>query len=65
MQVKLKFLGGAKTVTGSRYLLEIDHLKILVDCGLFQGMKEYRLRNWDKFPVDPAQSILFYSPMHI
>ncbi|MFD2202446.1 MBL fold metallo-hydrolase RNA specificity domain-containing protein [Shivajiella indica] len=54
MQVKVKFLGGAKTVTGSRYLLEFDHKKILVDCGLFQGLKEYRLRNWDKFPIDPS-----------
>lgn len=55
MQVKVKFLGGAKTVTGSRYLLEFDHQKILVDCGLFQGLKEYRLRNWDKFPINPSE----------
>jgi metallo-beta-lactamase family protein len=54
MQVKIKFLGGAKTVTGSRYLVEIGHLKVLVDCGLFQGLKEVRLRNWDSFPVDAA-----------
>ncbi|PSL05017.1 MBL fold metallo-hydrolase RNA specificity domain-containing protein [Cecembia rubra] len=53
MQVKVKFLGGAKTVTGSRYLLELDHQKILVDCGLFQGLKEFRLRNWESFPIDP------------
>ncbi|WP_113925350.1 MBL fold metallo-hydrolase RNA specificity domain-containing protein [Cognataquiflexum aquatile] len=66
MQVKLKFLGGAKTVTGSRYLLEIDHLIILVDCGLFQGMKEYRLRNWDKFPIDPAQiNLVILTHAHI
>ncbi len=49
----MKFLGGAGTVTGSRFLLEIGPKKILVDCGLFQGLKELRLRNWDKFPVDP------------
>lgn len=55
MKVKIKFLGGAQTVTGSRYLLEIDHLKILVDCGLFQGLKELRLRNWDPFPVKPSE----------
>lgn len=54
MQVKVKFLGGAKTVTGSRYLIEMDHQKFMVDCGLFQGLKEYRLRNWDSFPIDPG-----------
>ena len=53
MNVRLKFLGGAQTVTGSRYLLEIDNFKILVDCGLFQGLKDLRLRNWEPFPVDP------------
>jgi metallo-beta-lactamase family protein len=52
--VKLTFLGGVGTVTGSKYLLEYHHKKILVDCGLFQGEKELRLRNWDTFPVDPA-----------
>ncbi|UJP65014.1 MBL fold metallo-hydrolase RNA specificity domain-containing protein [Mongoliitalea daihaiensis] len=55
MKVRIKFLGGAKTVTGSRYLLEIDHLKILIDCGLFQGLKELRLRNWDTFPIAPSE----------
>lgn len=55
MNVNLKFLGGAKTVTGSRYLLEIDNYKILVDCGLFQGLKELRLRNWDNFPISPEE----------
>jgi len=54
MQVKLKFLGGARSVTGSRYLLEIDHFKLLIDCGLFQGLKELRLRNWSEFPIDPS-----------
>lgn len=55
MNVKVKFLGAAGTVTGSRFLLEVDKLKILVDCGLFQGLKEYRLRNWDSFPINPAE----------
>lgn len=54
MDVKIKFFGGAGTVTGSRFLLEIDHIKILIDCGLFQGLKEYRLRNWESFPIDPS-----------
>lgn len=52
-------MGGAKSVTGSRYLLEIDNAsvsyKILVDCGLFQGLKDLRLKNWDDFPVNPKQ----------
>jgi metallo-beta-lactamase family protein len=55
MNVRIKFLGAAQTVTGSKYLLEIDRKKILVDAGLFQGMKELRLRNWDKFPIDPKE----------
>ena len=49
----LRFLGGAGTVTGSRFLLTVAGKRILVDCGLFQGLKELRLRNWDKFPLDP------------
>lgn len=54
MNVRLKFLGAAQSVTGSKYLLEIDQEKILVDCGLFQGQKELRLRNWQSLPVDAA-----------
>lgn len=52
MNVRLKFLGGARSVTGSKYLLEIENQKILIDCGLFQGHKDLRLRNWDNLPVD-------------
>lgn len=66
MNVKVKFLGAAGTVTGSRFLLEIDDLKILVDCGLFQGLKEYRLRNWESFPIDPAAiDMIFLTHAHI
>lgn len=54
MDVSVKFLGAAESVTGSRYLVEVDNFRFLFDCGLFQGMKELRLRNWDTFPVDPA-----------
>lgn len=54
MKVNVKFLGGAESVTGSRYLLEIGDFRILFDCGIFQGLKELRLRNWDPFPVDQA-----------
>lgn len=53
-EVQIRFLGGAGTVTGSRTLLEVGGLRILVDCGLFQGWKTLRLRNWAPFPVDPA-----------
>jgi metallo-beta-lactamase family protein len=51
---KLTFLGGAGTVTGSKYLIDLDGARLLVDCGLFQGFKQLRLRNWKPFPVDPA-----------
>lgn len=51
---KLQFLGANATVTGSRYLVEAADRRILVDCGLFQGYKTLRLRNWAPFPVDPA-----------
>jgi len=52
--MKMQFLGGAGTVTGSKYLLTIGHKKILVDCGLYQGVKNLRQKNWDKFPVEPS-----------
>ncbi|AKQ41621.1 Beta-lactamase-like protein [Aurantiacibacter atlanticus] len=54
MSYKLSFLGAAGTVTGSRYLLQTPTHRILVDCGLFQGYKQLRERNWQSFPVDPA-----------
>ncbi len=54
MDVRVKFLGAARTVTGSRFLLDIGNFRVLFDCGLFQGIKELRLRNWEQFPVDPA-----------
>lgn len=51
--MKITFLGATKTVTGSKYLITAGQKKILVDCGLFQGYKELRLRNWNKFPIEP------------
>ena len=51
---KLTFLGAAGTVTGSKYLVEAEGKRLLVDCGLFQGLKELRLRNWDPLPEKPA-----------
>jgi len=50
----LSFLGAAGTVTGSRFLIDTERARVLVDAGLFQGLKELRLRNWDAFPVDPT-----------
>ncbi len=51
--MQLMFMGATGTVTGSKYLLTADGKKILVDCGLYQGYKELRLRNWAQLPVDP------------
>ena len=50
----LSFLGAAGTVTGSRFLIETSRSRVLVDCGLFQGLKDHRLRNWEPFPVAAA-----------
>ncbi len=50
----LRFLGATGTVTGSRFLVETARARVLVDCGLYQGLKALRLRNWSPFPVDPA-----------
>lgn len=52
--MKITFLGAAETVTGSKYLLTVENKKFLVDCGLFQGFKELRQRNWSKLPVTPS-----------
>lgn len=51
---QITFFGATGTVTGSRFLLEVEDGRFLIDCGLFQGPKENRLRNWDRFPVKPA-----------
>lgn len=50
----LRFLGGAGTVTGSKFLLTWRNRRLMVDCGQFQGLKELRELNWRDFPVDPA-----------
>lgn len=54
VKMRIQFLGGAGTVTGSKYLLEAGSHRVLVDCGLFQGYKQLRLLNWKALPVDPA-----------
>ncbi|MEO8807890.1 MAG: MBL fold metallo-hydrolase [Burkholderiaceae bacterium] len=53
--MRLTFLGGTGTVTGSKYLLEHEGRRLLVDAGLYQGLKQLRLRNWDSFPVAPSE----------
>ena len=53
MALQLSFLGGAGTVTGSKYLLDNGEHRILIDCGLFQGYKALRLRNWAEPPFAP------------
>jgi metallo-beta-lactamase family protein len=52
--MKIRFLGAAGTVTGSRYLLSHEDTRILIDCGLFQGVKAIRSRNWKPFPCNPG-----------
>jgi metallo-beta-lactamase family protein len=51
--MQLTFIGATGTVTGSKYLLTDGDKNILIDCGLFQGYKELRLRNWATLPIDP------------
>jgi len=64
--VRLQFLGATGTVTGSKYLLENGDGKTLIDCGLFQGLKELRLRNWAPLPVAPrAIDALVLTHAHI
>jgi metallo-beta-lactamase family protein len=50
----LQFLGAARTVTGSKTLVEAGGKRVLIDCGLFQGLKELRLRNWQPLPIEAA-----------
>jgi metallo-beta-lactamase family protein len=63
---KLTFFGAAETVTGSRFLLELFGQKFLIDCGMFQGKKEDRLKNWEPFPVPPKEiNRVFLTHAHI
>ena len=55
MAVNITFLGGAGTVTGSKYLVEHDGKRLFVDCGLFQGYKQLRLRNWNDLSVKATE----------
>ncbi len=55
MALQLSFLGGTGTVTGSKYTLQNGRDIVLVDCGLFQGFKTLRLKNWAPLPIDPRK----------
>jgi metallo-beta-lactamase family protein len=50
----IQFLGGAGTVTGSKYHIDTGKTRFLVDCGMFQGAKQLRLMNWEKLPIQPS-----------
>ena len=52
--LRITFWGAAETVTGSRFLVEAAGQRLLVDCGMFQGLKRLREMNWQPFPVDPG-----------
>jgi metallo-beta-lactamase family protein len=54
MSTELTFMGAAGCVTGSKHLLEVNGTRLLVDCGLFQGLKELRERNWQPLPIEPS-----------
>ena len=54
MTPTLSFLGAAGTVTGSKFLLDTGQSRLLLECGLFQGLKELRLQNWSPPPFDPG-----------
>jgi metallo-beta-lactamase family protein len=62
----LQFLGGSHTVTGSKYLIDTGKTRFLLDCGMFQGSKELRLRNWEELPIKPSSlDHIFVSHAHI
>lgn len=65
-KLKIHFLGAAGTVTGSKYLIETPEQNILIDCGMFQGLKELRERNWEQLPVDiSAIDVVLLSHGHL
>lgn len=64
--VKLTFLGAAGTVTGSKTLIEADGKKVLIDCGLFQGLKHLRKMNWSPFIIEPSSiDVIVLSHAHL
>ncbi len=64
--MNIQFLGATQTVSGSKYLIETGQVRVLVDCGLFQGYKALRLRNWAPLPIDPSTvDYVFLTHAHI
>jgi metallo-beta-lactamase family protein len=64
--MKISFLGAAQTVTGSRFLVETPGKKLLVDCGLFQGPRVWKERNWAEFAINPAEvDLILLTHAHI
>jgi metallo-beta-lactamase family protein len=62
----IEFWGGVGTVTGSKYLVQTNKARVLVDCGMFQGLKELRERNWQEPPFDPrALNAVLITHAHI
>ena len=61
-EISIQFLGAASTVTGSKHLLKTPDKNILIDCGLFQGIKSLRLKNWAPLPVsvDKIDTVTYY-----
>jgi len=53
--MRISFFGATQTVTGSRYLLDCSGRQLLIDCGLFQGYKHLRLKNWSRLPFEPSR----------
>jgi metallo-beta-lactamase family protein len=65
MDIKLSFLGAAQNVTGSKFLLQVDGINILVDCGLYQE-RQFRERNWNPFPFPPKDiNAVFLTHAHL
>ena len=65
-KVKIKFLGAAGTVTGSKFLIETPELNLMIDCGMFQGLKELREMNWVGLPIDvPAVDMVLLTHGHL
>jgi len=65
-KIKIHFLGAAGTVTGSKFLIETPEQNILIDCGMFQGLKELREKNWEDLPIDvPTIDVVLLTHGHL
>ena len=65
-KIKIKFLGAAGTVTGSKFFIETPELNLMIDCGMFQGLKELREMNWIGLPIDvPAVDMVLLTHGHL